>query len=138
MRLGVLMVGAALVATASACPAYGGPSIPGDDDETSAGGAGGAGGVDDQFTCEYLCPQMVAPPCREGVCDANGNCRMVPLPAGTPCDDGKFCTLDTVCDDAGSCIVSANDCGLTPAECEAVVCDEARESCSLEPIDRCP
>jgi large repetitive protein len=139
-RVGVLMVGAVVVASASACPAYGLPSIPGEDDDAGGGGAGGAevGGGDMGFACEYACPLAEYPPCRKGVCDEKGQCLTEILRAGTPCDDGAFCTVDDACNEVGVCEGIANDCGLTAGSCEAVVCDEARMSCSVEPIDPCP
>ena len=71
--------------------------------------------------------------CNDGTYEGPvGACVEVPAEAGTPCDDGLFCTLGDACDGAGVCVGTLpNDCGLSGSECEEVVCDETQDACVL-------
>jgi len=60
---------------------------------------------------------------------------VVPDEDGTSCDDGNFCTVDDACVDGACEGGPQNDCGMTPAECEEVTCDEAGDTCSVAPAN---
>lgn len=116
-----------------------------------AGGQGGAGDVDAGETsidagtngsggtpsaCAQDCSAIQTPPCLVSVCDEpTGQCKVVPDPNPTPCDDGLFCTVDDTCKN-GSCIGGpTNDCGIPGDACTAVVCDELSKTCKKQPQD---
>ena len=63
-------------------------------------------------------------------CDpATGTCTQpTPKPKGTPCDDGNLCTVNDVCDGAGTCAGTPKNCGLTVGTCPQK-CDPATGSC---------
>ncbi len=110
----------------------GGTTSSGDGGTTSSSGSGGGGGTGGSTgPCELDCSQIQAPVCQLAQCNVQtGQCEVVPDDDGTTCDDGVFCTIDDACA-AGLCAGGpANDCGMTPAECEEVVCDEQAQSCS--------
>ena len=46
--------------------------------------------------------------CTTDACNA-GVCDFVDVTAGTPCEDGLFCTEPDTCDNKGACIGGAND-----------------------------
>lgn len=100
---------------------------------TTAGGAdqGGAGGAG--LPCGIDCGTIQTSDCQQAVCnEALGQCEIVDRAAGSPCDDGLFCTVDDACDAAGICVGGPqNDCGMGPGDCDEVTCDEASKTCSL-------
>lgn len=98
----------------------------------SDGGAGGDGGGS---PCGTDCSEIATPQCFEAVCDEDaGICVVVPEANGTVCDDSLFCTTSDACQ-AGTCTGgAANDCGLVPAECSAIVCNEGSQSCSSQAL----
>lgn len=103
------------------------------------GGTGGSGGED--FPCGIDCSAIETPTCTVAVCNTGQvlgalfTCVVVEAPTGSPCDDGQFCTIGESCD-AGACVAEAtNDCGLDVEPCEAVICSEASESCSVTPLN---
>jgi len=103
-------------------------------------GTGGQGGAD-LGPCGQDCGAIEAPPCFESVCNDGtypgpvGSCVVVPEGAGVGCDDGMFCTVDDACDGTGVCMGGgANDCGMTAAECNEIVCDEQSKSCSNQAV----
>jgi hypothetical protein len=101
---------------------------------TVTGGAGGEGGSDGGgLPCGIDCSAIQTDACDEAVCnEATAQCEVVKRPAGTPCDDGLFCTIDDACDGQGICSGGPeNDCGMAPGDCDAVVCDESSKACSL-------
>jgi len=59
--------------------------------------------------------------------------RWTGLPAGSPCDDGLFCTEDQACDGDGRCVGVGNPCDDDGVICTDTVCNEATDSC-LHPI----
>ena len=72
--------------------------------------------------------------CAQASCDEQADlCTSTPLPAGTTCDDGAFCTVDEVCDNAGLCQGTAREC---PSDdpCLQGVCNEAGGACTLIPL----
>ena len=89
------------------------------------GGSGGSTGP-----CAVDCSQIQAPDCQIAQCNAQtGQCEVVPDEDGTACEDGAFCTVSDSCL-GGVCEAGpANDCGITPASCEDVTCDENSQTC---------
>lgn len=71
------------------------------------------------------------------VCDvANTNTAWTPVTAGTTCNDGLFCTVDDLCDDAGNCDGVARNCS-DDLFCTGVeFCYEAGDMC-VSPGDPC-
>lgn len=77
-----------------------------------------------------------------GVCNTGqelgplNNCVVVASPKGTSCDDGLFCTVGDSCD-AGVCLPGSetNDCGIDRSPCDAVICAEDTQSCSVAPVN---
>jgi MYXO-CTERM domain-containing protein len=79
----------------------------------------------------------------EGAIDPTNPCRACqnaisatsysPVDAGTPCDDGLFCTVGTTCNDLGACEGSPHDCedGL---DCTVNVCNETDDACVIDSI----
>ncbi|AKU89642.1 hypothetical protein AKJ08_0029 [Vulgatibacter incomptus] len=102
-------------------------------------GTGGTGGSEEPAcVTDEECAPLAADQCVTAVCNDGryegpvGVCVQVPLEAGTACDDGLFCTLNDVCDGEGVCVgTTPNDCGLEPASCQAVACDEDSQTCDF-------
>ena len=64
-----------------------------------------------------------------GLCDpATGVCSDPPKPEATPCDDGKFCTVNDVCM-FGVCTGVARTCA-PGVSCNDGTCDEANHHCT--------
>jgi len=137
-----------LVASGSGGCATGGSTGPDDDDDgasssgtggntstgtggTTSGAGGGGGDGGSTGPCDVDCSQIQAPACQVAQCNAQtGQCEVVADEDGTLCDDGVFCTVDDACL-AGLCVGGPdNDCGLSPAPCEDIVCDEQAQTCS--------
>lgn len=70
-------------------------------------------------------------PCTVDVCEA-GVCGHDPLPAGTLCDDGMYCTVADVCDEAGVCAGDERSCDDGNG-CTLDSCDEMGERCDNVP-----
>ncbi len=72
--------------------------------------------------------------CREGVCDeATDSCDGDPVPDGTACDDGQFCTTSDQCV-AGTCAGGApRDCSSADATCRVGTCDDNLNLCVATP-----
>lgn len=70
--------------------------------------------------------------CSIGQCDNQGQCVIVPINQGQPCDDGKFCTTGEHCNNQGQCL-GTQTCGPDQA-CFMSGCDEALQSCTMTPI----
>ena len=100
----------------------------------SGGDTGGAGGSGGSSACEVDCSQIQAPVCQVAQCnEQTGQCEVVADVDGTTCEDGLFCTANDSCQ-AGLCDPGpANDCGISPAACEIVTCDDQSQSCSTQP-----
>ncbi len=110
-------------------------------EEEGAGGTGGEGGKEQALPCGVDCSGIPTPPCLVAVCNTGqevgplNTCVVVEAPAGTGCDDGVFCTTGDTCD-AGTCVGGpTNDCGLPHTPCEAVLCEEASQTCSVAPVN---
>jgi hypothetical protein len=68
-------------------------------------------------------------PCQRGACqEETGTCQAEPLPDGTACDDGFFCTDPDSCQ-SGLCHGPARDCGPPAQACRVLVCDEGAGAC---------
>ncbi|MBW2456448.1 MAG: hypothetical protein JRI68_18165 [Deltaproteobacteria bacterium] len=98
---------------------------------TASGVGGGGGNGGSSSPCETDCTQIQAPACQVAQCNAQtGQCEVVADEDDTPCDDGLFCTVEDSCA-AGICTGGPdNDCGLSPAPCEDITCDEQAQSCA--------
>jgi hypothetical protein len=121
-------------------------------DEDDGGGNGGSGtggsstggdntGAGNTNPCGQDCSKIATPQCFVGECNTGqhpgpvNSCVVVPAAVGGACDDGLFCTVTDTCDGTGVCVGSGtNDCGLSPPECQQVVCNEAAKSCSTQNI----
>lgn len=53
------------------------------------------------------------------------------VPAGTPCDDGLFCTVSEVCDGAGQCTGGVSPCSEPTSACLESACSESDDSCGV-------
>jgi hypothetical protein len=82
-------------------------------------------------TTPVVC-QPDANECTLETCDpSTGQCASKPVPDGTACDDGRFCSVDDMCRQ-GSCVGTPRPCqGSGP--CRLGVCDEDRDQCVLVP-----
>ncbi len=100
---------------------------------SGTGGQGGAGGS--TGPCETDCSQIQPPQCQVAQCNVqSGQCEVVADEDGTGCDDGLFCTVDDECA-AGLCVGGPqNDCGMAPAACEEIVCEEQNQACATSPL----
>jgi hypothetical protein len=108
-----------------------------DDDRTTVASTGGStsstGGQID-LPCGVDCSAIATPQCQVSQCnEALGKCEVVPDTDGAACDDGEFCTVEDSCQ-AGVCMGGPeNDCGMDPAPCTSLSCDEASKSCNETP-----
>ncbi len=134
---------ASAAALVAAC-AEGQVDFEDDGNETNEGGGAAAGGSGGTTTtnnpCGQDCSTIQTPPCYQSVCNDGSypgpvnTCVVVPGDAGSPCDDGMFCTTNDACDGAGMCVGGPqNTCGLEPTACEQVSCNEGSQSCALLP-----
>jgi len=64
--------------------------------------------------------------------DASAICESDPLPDGTLCDDGLFCTLDDQCTE-GACGGAPRDCSDEGDQCNDGVCNESTGACEAQP-----
>lgn len=72
--------------------------------------------------------------CRDGACnEVTDTCDGDPLPDGTGCDDGAFCTVDDQCA-GGVCRGAARACVPPGDNCNTAVCVEAVDACELTPM----
>ena len=75
--------------------------------------------------------------CNEGVCSSTGpnsyTCVKSPLPDGTTCNDGLFCTDPDTCQE-GTCTGPPRDCS-DGVDCTVDTCDEANDQCVNTPDD---
>lgn len=69
--------------------------------------------------------------CTNDSCDPDtGECIHVDRPAGSPCDDGQFCTTEDSCTPAG-CVGEPLSCDSANFGCLAATCDEEADECVL-------
>lgn len=71
-------------------------------------------------------------PCSTDVC-LRGVCSNPPARAGTPCDDGLFCTSTDVCDGSGACVGGGPARCNDNAACTTDFCDEENDVCVYTP-----
>ncbi len=108
---------------------------------SSTSSSGGGAGGNDQGPCGEDCSKVHTAPCSESVCNTGqvlgplNTCVIVPAPKGTPCDDGKFCTVNDTCDEGVCKGGQPNDCGTKHSPCEAVICYEHSQTCTVTPVD---
>src|SRR5687768_1375719 len=133
----VVVVGACAEGTVTEQPGSGGDGGVGATGGAPSGGSGGDGDL-----CEVDCESINAPLCLKSVCNEGqyigpvGSCVVVNEDAGVACDDGQFCTVDSSCNGEGDCLAgpTINDCGMEPATCQQVTCNEDSDSCMLSPV----
>ncbi len=72
--------------------------------------------------------------CRTGTCDEQADaCTGDPVPDGTSCEDGQYCTVNDTCQ-AGTCAGGgARDCASAGDQCNDGACDEQRNRCAPTP-----
>ena len=78
-------------------------------------------------------------------CQANGcvslgpidwDCVTAQVPAGTPCDDGLFCTVNETCSDSGQCSGGGElDCAGLVGPCQTASCDEEQDQCVAADVE---
>jgi len=72
--------------------------------------------------------------CVDGTCnEVSGQCEGDPLPEGTGCDDGLYCTVDDSCDGDGTCIANSRDCSGMSDQCNNGLCIENDAACVAQP-----
>ncbi|MBW2453249.1 MAG: hypothetical protein JRI68_02010 [Deltaproteobacteria bacterium] len=118
-----------------------------DDDDATGGtagttnpGGGGSGGVGTTTTtssmCDVDCSLIETPDCQVAECNEGqhrgvvGTCVVVADDDGIACDDGTFCTVSDECVNGVCTAGPMNDCGISPAACMEVSCDEQSQTCS--------
>ncbi len=136
---GAAVIGGSMAGCASGTDTtnFGGSGPTSTSTTSGVGGAGGSSGVGGEAgsgntsPCAIDCSQIQAPMCQVAQCNAqSGQCEVVADVDGTTCDDGTFCTVADACL-SGVCEPGPpNDCGLTPAACEDVTCEETSQTCS--------
>jgi len=103
-------------------------------------GSGGMGGDDasggsSAFPCGIDCSTIKTDDCHRAECNmTTKSCEVVNEDDGFSCEDGQFCTVNDACV-KGKCVGGPQiECGLTPAACEEVTCDEMAQSCDVAPL----
>lgn len=72
--------------------------------------------------------------CNSASCNEDANeCLPVPLPDGTGCEDGQFCTVADSCT-AGLCGGTPRDCSGHSDQCHNGTCDEEANECMATPL----
>lgn len=69
--------------------------------------------------------------CQRAFCNASNVCQVVPLNAGTPCNDQLGCTTGDVCDGASSCVGTPVTC-TAPNSCVIASCQEPLGMCAFD------
>jgi len=116
--------------------------FPVSEDAGTTEDASDGGSEVDAGPCGIDCSKLETSQCTIAVCNTGqvigplNTCVVVPAPKGTPCDDGKFCTIDDVCDDNATCGGGKqNQCGIIPEPCSSVICYEESKSCDVAPVN---
>ncbi|MBN1774676.1 MAG: hypothetical protein JXB32_25670 [Deltaproteobacteria bacterium] len=74
------------------------------------------------------------PTCNLGACDEDADrCTTTPLPDGTSCNDGLYCTVGETCAGGMCGGATPRDCSSMDDGCNVGVCDDAVGGCVLEP-----
>jgi hypothetical protein len=72
--------------------------------------------------------------CNAGACDPlTGACVAMPLDEGLPCDDGKICSSDDLCQ-LGVCAGTPADCSPLDGACSVGTCEEETGACISQPV----
>jgi len=72
--------------------------------------------------------------CAPGTCIENPpSCVPVPQLEGTPCDDGKICTLVDTCDGNGACLGTGDNLCDDSIDCTSDYCDPVANQCINQP-----
>lgn len=104
---------------------------------TGNGGAGQGGGAGGTMVlpCGIDCSMIQAPACNQAQCNTTTlQCEIVPVTDGDACDDDVFCTDGDTCQ-AGMCVGGPpNTCGMTPAACQSVTCNETNQNCNFASV----
>lgn len=97
--------------------------------------------TDNEDRCGVDCSTFETAPCTQAVCNTGqvvgplNVCVVVPMPTGTACDDGVFCTVNEVCDNGTCGGGDPNICGVQATPCVAVVCYEDTKTCDYQPVN---
>jgi hypothetical protein len=108
---------------------------------SSGSGSGSGSGGSDLGPCGVDCSKFETPPCTIAVCNTGqalgqlDTCVVVPSPKGSPCDDGKFCTVNDSCSDGACNGGILNTCGFPADPCSSVICYEETKSCDTAPVN---
>jgi hypothetical protein len=87
--------------------------------------------------CQGGQPRDCSAGCVDGSCNENQDrCTGTNLPAGTACDDGRYCTENDACDGQGACLGDALDCSGLDDDCNQGVCDDQAEACVATPANQ--
>ena len=98
--------------------------------QEDGGQADGANDANTECKTALDCP-MISEPCQTRVCSNKGSCSHNASPDGSPCDDGKACTLPDECQN-GACLPGAvTNCNDNNA-CTMDSCDD-KAGCSHAP-----
>jgi hypothetical protein len=88
-------------------------------------------------TCQGGQPRDCSANCVDGSCNENQDrCVGTNLDAGTPCDDGLYCTENDACDGLGSCLGDARDCSALDNDCNSGACDDQADACAAVPANQ--
>jgi hypothetical protein len=108
---------------------------------TTTGTDGTGGGGPDLGPCGVDCTKFETPQCMMAVCNTGqyagtlNTCTVVPVPDGTSCDDGQFCTVGDTCSKGACAGGPQNTCGLSTTPCVAVICYEQSKTCQSTPVN---
>lgn len=75
-------------------------------------------------SCAHLNTECATGECNPGT----GECRAVPEPDNTPCDDLHFCTVNDRCG-GGQCVGANRNCSALNDTCVLGMCDEEADEC---------
>jgi hypothetical protein len=74
-------------------------------------------------------------PCLNGVCnETTDSCEAQPVPNGSPCDDGLFCTVSDSCQNGSCSVFVPRDCSSLDEQCKDGVCDETLNACVAQSL----
>ncbi len=107
-------------------------------DDTCAAGDCVAGAPYDG--CPVSQDDCLAYACQSQGPEQQPKCVLGPLPAGSECQDGLFCTVDDACNAAGECEPGApRDCSDAAVICQTGVCDDEDDVCkAAQAVDKTP
>lgn len=94
----------------------------------------GDGDLDPDNDCQGCFPS--GPPAGGAGGGGGSRTSFLPLPGGSGCDDGLFCTLNDRCDGAASCVGSERACADV-LDCTRDMCNETTDACEHVPVVGC-